>query len=275
MAADLVPVDLETLAERINAEHEQCAKAMRAGLHHALEAGRLLLEAKTGLPHGAWLPWLREHCTMPERTAQLYMRLARELPAQLEGDKSARLADLSISEAADLLARHREPEPLRIAAREVIPPESREPRRVAITSSPVEPTEPRHVVLRSMPVGPMGPLRELGFPPPDFSALRPVSLPEVTLPAPVREQDVSVKRVTSEGPVHEPACQGEVSAEGKGEGERTRVSGCGEAMQGARTLSEVAQRLHGLALQLLTLEREGWRLQAPMTGEADVRMVRD
>jgi hypothetical protein len=151
MAADLVPVDLETLAERINREHAECAKAMRAGLHHALEAGRLLLEAKAGLPHGAWLPWLRENCTVPERTVQLYMRLARELPAHLEGDKSARLADLSISEAADLLARHREPEPLRVAAREVIPPESAEPHRVRLSS---------------MPVGPTGPLREVRFPPP-------------------------------------------------------------------------------------------------------------
>jgi hypothetical protein len=68
--------DLENLAERIDAEHERCASAMRASLHHALEAGRLLLEAKAALPHGAWLPWLRENCSVPERTAQLYIQLS-------------------------------------------------------------------------------------------------------------------------------------------------------------------------------------------------------
>jgi hypothetical protein len=243
-------------------------------VHHALEAGRLLLEAKAGLPHGAWLPWLQENCAFPERTARLYMKVARELPAHLEGDKSATVADLTLREAVDLLARHCEPEPLRVRVREVIPPDPPEPRHVAIISRPVEPSAPARLTLESTPVEPSGPLHEVRFPPPDFSALRPVSIPEVTLPAPVRAEDLSVERVTSEGLVHESLCRGEAGAVGEGEGERTRVIGCGEAMQGAGTLSEVAQRLHGLALQLLTLERDGWQLQAPMQGEHDVVMVR-
>ena len=53
---------LDALADKINAEHEACRSAMRKGLEHALEAGRLLLEAKKGLPHGEWLPWLKENC---------------------------------------------------------------------------------------------------------------------------------------------------------------------------------------------------------------------
>jgi hypothetical protein len=36
------------------------------------------------------------------------MRLARDLPAHLEANESARFADLSITEAIDLLARHRQ-----------------------------------------------------------------------------------------------------------------------------------------------------------------------
>jgi hypothetical protein len=37
----------------------------------------LLIEAKAQIPHGQWLPWIVKHCAMSERTARLYMRLAR------------------------------------------------------------------------------------------------------------------------------------------------------------------------------------------------------
>ena len=84
---------LDALADRINAEHEACRSAMQKGLEHTLEAGRLLLEAKKGLPHGEWLPWLKENCSdIGERTAQNYMRLAREYP-KLEPAKAQRVAD--------------------------------------------------------------------------------------------------------------------------------------------------------------------------------------
>ncbi len=85
---------LDALAARINTEHEACRSAMQKGLEHALEAGRLLLEARKGLPHGEWLPWLEENCSdIGERTAQNYMRLAREYP-KLEPEKAQRVADL-------------------------------------------------------------------------------------------------------------------------------------------------------------------------------------
>jgi hypothetical protein len=65
-----------------------------------------LIEAKAKLnKHGQWLPWLREHCTMSERTAQLYMRLARFAP-ELQA-KSASLADLTIERAVSLIADRR------------------------------------------------------------------------------------------------------------------------------------------------------------------------
>ena len=68
---------LADLAARIRAEHEATAISLRRGLSHAIAAGELLIEAKTLLKHGQWLPWLRDHCVMSERTAQLYMRCAR------------------------------------------------------------------------------------------------------------------------------------------------------------------------------------------------------
>lgn len=40
--------------------------------------GQRLIEAKAMLPHGEWLPWLTEQVEFSERTAQNFMRLARE-----------------------------------------------------------------------------------------------------------------------------------------------------------------------------------------------------
>ncbi len=89
---------LDALAERINTEHEACHASMQKGLDHALKAGALLLEAKAGLPHGEWLPWLKENCPdISERTVQRYMRLA-ENRDELR-TKSATVADLTMRAA--------------------------------------------------------------------------------------------------------------------------------------------------------------------------------
>ena len=95
---------LDALADRINAEHEACHSAMQKGLEHALEAGRLLLEAKKGLPHGEWLPWLKGNCPeIGQRTSQNYMRLASEMP-KLEPAKAQRVADLSYRDAIRVIS---------------------------------------------------------------------------------------------------------------------------------------------------------------------------
>ncbi len=95
---------LEDLARRINDEHDQCAEAARSTLDHALNAGALLTQAKGQIIHGQWGDWLRDHCTVSERTAQLYMKLAREWPTWLEAHKTATIADLSMTQAVALLA---------------------------------------------------------------------------------------------------------------------------------------------------------------------------
>jgi hypothetical protein len=93
---------LPDLAARIRAEHEAVSAALRDSVRHAIAAGELLIEAKGQLGHGRWLPWLRDHCAISERTAQLYMRVAKnraEIEAQIRND----VADLSLNEVTALL----------------------------------------------------------------------------------------------------------------------------------------------------------------------------
>lgn len=66
-------------------------------VRHALAAGERLIEARDAVPHGQWLPWLREHCQMSDRTARVYMQLARGR-AVVEA-KLAGAADLTIEAA--------------------------------------------------------------------------------------------------------------------------------------------------------------------------------
>jgi hypothetical protein len=94
---------LADLAARIRVEHTAVSTALKDSVKHAIAAGELLLEAKSQLAHGQWLPWLRDHCAISERTAQLYMRVAKnraEIEAQIRND----VADLTLSEAAAMLA---------------------------------------------------------------------------------------------------------------------------------------------------------------------------
>ena len=77
--------------------------ALKDSVRHAIEAGSLLLEAKEQLKHGQWLPWLRDHCIMSERTAQLYMRCAKSRET-IEKQIRNGVADLSLNEAAAMLA---------------------------------------------------------------------------------------------------------------------------------------------------------------------------
>lgn len=105
-------VPLEALAGSIRAEHARYCASFRNAIGHALEAGRLLLEAKSATDHGRWLAWLTTHCELAERTAQGYMRLAKNSVMLLEGDpqRVADLADLSVRGAAKLLAKHKSPD---------------------------------------------------------------------------------------------------------------------------------------------------------------------
>lgn len=72
--------------------------AQRKGGEAILTIGRCLNEAKAMLPHGEWLPWLAEKVGYSEKTAQNFMRLAREF------SNPQALADLGATKALKLLA---------------------------------------------------------------------------------------------------------------------------------------------------------------------------
>jgi hypothetical protein len=108
LSAGQAQVSLEELASKIRAEYAQVCKSFGNGILHALEAGRLLLEAKSAVPHGRWLAWLAQNCDLPPRTANRYMRLAKHPTPLLEADPS-RVADLSLRAADALLTKHKSP----------------------------------------------------------------------------------------------------------------------------------------------------------------------
>ncbi len=101
MASQMIPAadgrTLETLARDINRAHHACETALKDGLRHALEAGRLLIESKGILHHGGWLVWLQSYCACSPRLAQRYMRIAQQWP-KLSAN-TPRVSHLSLRQA--------------------------------------------------------------------------------------------------------------------------------------------------------------------------------
>jgi hypothetical protein len=85
---------LPMLAAEIRKAHADVHDAAKTAAQRAIDAGHALIEAKELVQHGQWLPWLRENCALAERTAQLYMKIAKS------GLESATVADLGLSGAA-------------------------------------------------------------------------------------------------------------------------------------------------------------------------------
>jgi hypothetical protein len=98
---------LAELARQIAAAHEGCERALKEGLAHALEAGRLLAEAKRRVAHGEWQDWVRTNCPFSVRTAQSYMSVVSRFDALSEAE-AQRVALLSYREAVHELTGPRE-----------------------------------------------------------------------------------------------------------------------------------------------------------------------
>lgn len=85
------PGELNALASEIRREHEVVVAGVRATLEAAIRCGNLLREAKAKVGHGGWGAWLAGEFPASDRTARIYVRLAkhyedRQLPADLTID---------------------------------------------------------------------------------------------------------------------------------------------------------------------------------------------
>jgi hypothetical protein len=88
---------LAVLAADVRAAHAGVLDAAKTAAERAIDAGRALLEAKGLVKHGEWLPWLKQHCGMSERAAQLYMQIAKlGLPAEIIAAKGLKAAAAAI-----------------------------------------------------------------------------------------------------------------------------------------------------------------------------------
>ena len=95
-----VPADL---VEPINRLHRAVETTAHKTVEHAMECDRLLLQAKSQLHHGEWAEWLKKNFHGSKRTAQTYMRVAREVP-KLKDAKAQRVAHLTLQQAVAAVA---------------------------------------------------------------------------------------------------------------------------------------------------------------------------
>ena len=116
-------IALGTLAAKIRIEHEAVRLAAETATEHAIRCGRLLAEAKDGLVHGQWLSWLKDHCSLSDRTAQAYMRLAKKC-AELNDRKAQRVADLPVRQAMKAIADERGENPVPLTPYRCAPPKA-------------------------------------------------------------------------------------------------------------------------------------------------------
>ena len=89
-------INVETLAAEVTGRIGKAANEARSA--HAIEAGRLLLQAKELVPRGEWLSWLADNCEVSKRSAQEYMQLART-HKEMDPANARRVAHLSLREA--------------------------------------------------------------------------------------------------------------------------------------------------------------------------------
>jgi DNA N-6-adenine-methyltransferase (Dam)/Protein of unknown function (DUF3102) len=100
LAADL---ELRRFAFDANDAYQRAQDAASEAVAWALRAGQALIQAKALVEHGSWASWLADNFEGSERSARLYMQLAREVP-KLDEKSATAVADLSLREAAKAIA---------------------------------------------------------------------------------------------------------------------------------------------------------------------------
>jgi hypothetical protein len=77
MTVALAEPTLSVLADKAQREHGLALQAGESMLLHAIQSGEALLSAQRQVEDGSWGLWLKENFPASDRTAKLYMRLAR------------------------------------------------------------------------------------------------------------------------------------------------------------------------------------------------------
>ena len=103
---------LEALAEMANEAAELAERDMVSAVGRAWDCGRYLLAAKSQVPHGQWMHWVRVNFDRELRTASRYMQLAGafESRAAIAEAASIRQAMRMISQPEEIVADEPEPE---------------------------------------------------------------------------------------------------------------------------------------------------------------------
>lgn len=101
-------LDVESLAIAANEAAAEVESSARKTVEHAERCGRILLTAKSKVPHGEWLSWLGANFDYSRTTASQYMQIANYKHAcNLESATSVRDALRLISEHPDTPKRER------------------------------------------------------------------------------------------------------------------------------------------------------------------------
>jgi len=113
-SAPAPPETLTGLCQAIEREHKAAQNHYEKACEHAFRCGQYLLKVKSKARRGDWLGFISRNFTFSQRTAQLYMRVARN---------PQRVAGLSLRDAQKVLAAPRpdpkpEPEPAALRTKE-------------------------------------------------------------------------------------------------------------------------------------------------------------
>lgn len=97
---------LSDLTAMIQNSHQEAMGAFARGAYFAIRAGHALIAAKKKCGHGLWEDYVTVDCRLTKKTAQNYMKMAKQEAklAELVADKRNGISSLSQNAALKLLS---------------------------------------------------------------------------------------------------------------------------------------------------------------------------
>jgi hypothetical protein len=154
MTTDVISPEFDRDAVVANRLHVRLRRDLAKALVTSWQLGRILWNVKTCLPHGHWLPWVRDRLEFGERMAQKYIKyyesvcLKYEPDSHLESPGQEFVAQVPVEDLEQCWRETSGRDPLRIsythirnsAAEETPPPQSRVI-RVTVNRNEATPSE--------------------------------------------------------------------------------------------------------------------------------------